>query len=340
MLKGGGYRVRPVSSGEMALRAVQTMPPDLILLDISMPEMNGYEVCRRLKEDERSRDIPVLFISALNETEDKVRAFQAGGVDYVSKPFQFEEVDARVRTHLKLRSQQRELGENYTRLLELEKLRDSLTHMIVHDMRSPLLAVRMSVELLRDAVPENDRPSRELLDTASKGTLQLVEMVSQMLDISRMEAGKMELDRKRTDLAALADAVIEELRPLAGTRALGFAVSGLEWVECDPDLVRRVIGNLLGNALKFTPADGRIDVEVGESAGGVRVSVRDTGRGIPTEYHARIFDKFGQVDDVSKRVGTGLGLTFCKMVVEAHGGQIGVDSAPGQGSNFWFVLPR
>ena len=133
-----GYEVRAVTNGRQALQAVERDPPDLILLDISMPEMDGYEVCRRLKASERSQDVPVIFLTALTDTADKVRAFEAGGVDYVTKPFQVEEVLARVKTHVALRRAQADLADSYARLRALEQLRDDLVHMVVHDMRSPL----------------------------------------------------------------------------------------------------------------------------------------------------------------------------------------------------------
>ena len=150
-----GYEVRAVTNGRQALQAVEHDPPDLILLDINMPEMNGYEVCRRLKAQERSKDVPVIFLTALTDTADKVRAFDAGGVDYVTKPFQFEEVLARVKTHVALRRAQVELADSYTRLRALEQLRDDLVHMVVHDMRSPLPALLINLRLLRDGRPRS-----------------------------------------------------------------------------------------------------------------------------------------------------------------------------------------
>jgi two-component system sensor histidine kinase/response regulator len=149
MLKEQGYRVRPAPNGRLALQAVRAEAPDLILLDINMPEMNGYETCEALKADEAYADIPVIFISALTETSDKIQAFQTGGVDYVTKPFQFEEVQARVEAHLTLFRLKRELEEKYRQLKELEQLRDSLTHMIVHDLRSPLTGTLTTLQLIK-----------------------------------------------------------------------------------------------------------------------------------------------------------------------------------------------
>ena len=339
MLKGRGYRVRPVSSGEMALRAVETHAPDLILLDISMPDMDGYEVCRRLKADERSRDIPVLFISALSDTEDKVRAFQAGGVDYVGKPFQLEEVDARVRTHLALHHHQQELKANYVRLQEMERLRDNLTHMIAHDMRSPLLALQLSIGLLGSDSLVRKVDTAAVVENARLGVTILIDMVSQMLDVSRMEAGKMELKREPCDLVAIAKDALVALRPLAESRTLAVAATTPVAATCDRDLIRRVIGNLVGNAIKFTASTGHITVAAYAEADRARVTVTDDGTGVPPEKHQLIFEKFGQVADRSHGGGSGLGLTFCKMAVETHGGTIGLESSPGHGSTFWFALP-
>ncbi len=144
-----GYEVRAVTSGRQALQAVEHDPPDLILLDITMPDMDGFEVCRRLRATEWSKDVPVIFLTALTATADKLRAFDAGGVDYVTKPFQFEEVLARVRTHVALRRAQTALADSYKGLRALEQLRDDLVHMIVHDMRSPLTALQIDLNLLK-----------------------------------------------------------------------------------------------------------------------------------------------------------------------------------------------
>ncbi len=339
MLRDGGYKVRPVSSGDMALRAIEAKAPDLVLLDVNMPGMDGYEVCRRLKADPRWTGIPVLFISALTDTADKVRAFQAGGVDYVGKPFQFEEVDARVRTHLELRRKSLALAESLSRLQEMEQMRDTLTHMIAHDMRSPLLALQMSVEVLGDMVPATDPDAATLATTARRGAAQVVEMVSQMLDVSRLEAGKMELHHAPADLVELARNAVATLRPLAAERTLELFAPAAVPADIDSNLILRVISNLLGNAIKFTKPDGKIRLEVQLAEGHPRIAVIDDGSGIAPEQHQSIFEKFGQTAAGARRVGSGLGLTFCKMAVEAHGGTIGLESEPGRGSTFWFSLP-
>ncbi len=306
--------------------------------------MNGYEVCERLKADEQLTDIPVIFISALDETMDKVKAFKVGGVDYVTKPFQFEEVEARVATHLELRRQKFLLQESYDRLRELEVLRDDLVHMIVHDMRTPLTAIYGFLQTLEMIEGENlSADGREFVDTAPASTRQLVEMVSSLLDISKMEAGEMTLNLTQSDLRAIAREALARVAPLKGGRQL--TLSGTDepvMVMADAELIARVFQNLLGNALKFTPDDGRITVSIETSADTIRVLVQDTGPGIPAQHREKIFEKFFQVENRSNtmKYSTGFGLTFCKLAVEAHGGRIGVDTEEGSGSTFRFTLPR
>ncbi|MFZ2655512.1 MAG: response regulator [Victivallales bacterium] len=191
MFADRGYKTRSVLSGKLALQAARSEPPDLILLDINMPEMNGYEVCEQFKADAKLKDIPVIFISALSETIDKIKAFAVVGVDYVTKPFQLEEVDARVRTHLELRRlrlelerQNRRLQENYDHLGKLEDLQDKLTHMFVHDMRLPLIGVTGYLETLEmDAGRKLDSNELEILRKARNNGLVLVGMINSLMDV-------------------------------------------------------------------------------------------------------------------------------------------------------------
>lgn len=350
MLKERGCKVRLVTSGPLALRAAEHDAPDLILLDINMPEMDGYEVCRRLKELDELKGIPVIFLSALTETGDKVTAFEAGGVDYITKPFQFEEVEARIDLQLKLRrmqcevdSQNKRLEASYDRLHELEGLRDNLVHMIVHDMRSPLGAISTSLQLLKEDL-EGNIPEENLndIEAAMMGSSALMSMLNDLLDVSRLEAGQMPLEIAHQDLVQVALESVTALRPLAPGREVALQGEPEVKARCDSSVVRRIIDNLVANGLKHTPAGCTLAVEVKETEAGVRVSVFDSGPGIPSEYLGHIFDKFGQVATRSSGAyhSTGIGLTFCKMAVEAHGGTIGVESTLGEGSTFWFTLPR
>ena len=329
MLAERGYKPRPVISGKLALEAARAEPPDLILLDINMPDMNGYELCKQLKADTALKDIPVIFISALGETIDKVRAFNVGGVDYVTKPFQCEEVYARIQTHLKLH--------------QLEKLRDTLTHMIVHDLRNPLTVVSGFLDILKYGEAQKLSANiQELLKAARRSTKDLLNMISSILDVSKMGADEMKLQYEQFCLDILIRTVLDTTQPFPGDRTVAFEASGSSLaVTADIVLIRRVLQNLLSNALKYTPQGGGIRIVITASPPSqVRVAVTDTGPGIAPKYHQRIFEKFAQIEDQNNRMGTGLGLAFCKMAVEAHGGSIGVESEIGRGSTFWFTLKQ
>jgi len=328
MLTQRGYRPQTVLSGRLALEAARAEPPDLILLDINMPEMNGYEVCEQLKADAALKEIPVIFVSALSETIDKVKAFRVGGVDYVTKPFQFEEVQARVQTHLQLR--------------RLARLRDDLTHMIVHDLRNPLSAICCFLDILEFHEAKTLSASTQVLVAiARRSAADLLTMISSILDVSKMTAGEMQLQREPCDLVTLMRTVLAATQPLSDRRTVTLAAPESPLVlTVDVGLMRRVLQNLLSNAMKYTPAGGAVHLALIPAGNEVRVTVTDTGPGIAPEHHQRIFEKFGQVETHNNRQGSGLGLTFCKLAVEAHGGRIGVESKPGDGSTFWVVLPR
>ena len=336
------YSLKVATDGQSALELAAAAPPDLVLLDIMMPEMDGFEVCRRLKAKRGTGDVPVIFVSALHRVEDKIRAFTEGGVDYVTKPFQPEEVKARVATHLELQRQRRELAESYERLRDVEKLRDDLVHMIVHGMRSPLTGIVGMLGILRLDLQETlDEEQAVDFDMALTSGNTLNEMVSSLLDVSRMEAGEMPLARREVDLREVVAGAIDSLGAMVKRCRVVFAPPEQPvMAHCDPEVTRRIDANLVSNAIQFTPPEGEVRIAV--SSGGHSVTVTDTGPGIPPQYHARIFEKFGQVEmrEGGRKYSTGLGLAFCKLAVEAHGGEIGVDSEVGRGSTFWIVLPH
>ena len=309
-----------------------------------MPEMDGFEVCQRLKADPKLKDIPVLFLTARTEVEDKVRSFEVGGVDYVTKPFQFQEVNARVRTHLELRRQRQEIHRNYEKLTELLALRDSLVHMLVHDLRSPLSALVGFLGFLKNAEDKFDPDQREDIEESLKAAKRIVLMVNGVLDVNKLEAGKMTIHPAQCDVVALGREVIASLGSLTEGRQLALNSTEKEYPTLlDRGLIFRVLQNLIANALKFAPkTGGKVELRIERNGEGTRFEVVDNGPGVPAEYQEHIFEKFGQVEGGKRErmFSTGLGLTFCKMAVEAHGGKIGVKSEGGGGSDFWFTLPK
>jgi len=274
-----------------------------------------------------------------------------GGVDYITKPFQFEEVRARVGAHLRLRRLQvelaarnHELQEAYDQLRASEALRDSLTHMIVHDLRTPLTSIITGMETLEDAGGLDDF-QQEMLTMAIEGGEALLAMINDLLDVHKMESGSLHLDRDALSPDAVARASIGQVEMLARAKGLDLSLhceEGLPDLHADEDKLRRSLVNLLGNAIKFT-REGSIRLRVCHDGdeGVVRFAVHDTGEGIPQEAFEKVFDKFGQVEtrQAGRKMSTGLGLTFCKMVAEAHDGRIWVESELGMGSVFALAIP-
>jgi signal transduction histidine kinase len=236
------------------------------------------------------------------------------------------------------------LKENYEQLRRLEELRDNLVHMVVHDLRNPLTGISgfldLTLALEKETLTED---GLEYLQTAKRSTTAVIDMVSAVLDVSKMEAGEMKLHLVECDLVHIAADLMSGMQSLKEAREMILdAPPAPVTVVADKDLILRVIQNLLGNALKFTPSDGWIRLGIEPDKDRICVRVQDNGPGIPAEYRERIFEKFGQVEARANRqkFSTGLGLTFCKLAVEAHGGSIGVESEVGKGSAFWFVLPK
>ncbi len=347
MLQKEKFRVRPFPSGRLALSSAHQDPPDLIVLDISMPEMDGYQVCAHLKASAALRDIPVIFLSALDDTVDKVRAFKAGGVDYVTKPFQLEEIRARISTHLTHRQLERELvtrneqlQTSLDRLQELENLRDGLVHMLVHDMRSPLTAILNNCDYLTQTLPTRPTDeSLEVLGDIQSGAVRLSGMINELLDVNRLESGELPLMRTEIAPMVLLEQSITGLYHRALRSRISIQGSATSPISCDTRLMQRVVCNLLDNARKYAPPLTPITLKVRESPAGFFLEVIDQGPGVPADLQDRIFEKFVCLERQSTRHSAGLGLTFCKLVVEAHGGQIGVDDAPSGGSRFYLSLP-
>ncbi|HEV7485279.1 MAG TPA: response regulator [Thermoanaerobaculia bacterium] len=345
-LERQGHEVRTASSGRDAMRILGEAAFDLVLLDIMMPEMDGYEVLGRIKADSRLQNIPVIMISALNELQSVVRCIEAGAEDYLTKPFNATLLKARIGASLeKKRGRDREsalfeqLQDNYKRLQELETQRDDMRNMIVHDLRTPLTALIVGIEMLAmdGTLTETQR---EITAIAAGGGRTLLGMINDLLDVEKMESGSTQLQYDEVNPAALVAGAVTQVALLAEeshTTLVRDVAANLPAFSGDGKKLSRTLVNLIGNAIKFTGA-GTVTVSARQDdPQTIRFSVRDTGPGIPAESFGRIFEKFGQLD--SRRVGTGLGLAFCKLAVEAHGGRIMVESTLGSGSTFSFTIP-
>jgi two-component system sensor histidine kinase/response regulator len=348
MLTERGYKVRAVLSGPQALMAAQAAPPDLILLDIRMPEMDGYEVCQRLKTGEQTRDIPVLFISALSETEDKIKAFTAGGVDYITKPFQIKEVLARVETHLALRNLHRQLqAANAELARQIDELRarneelDAFAHTVAHDLKNPLNQIVGYAEMLEQyyATLSSVERMKSVGGIARSGRKMnsIIEELLLLAGVRKTEVQLVPVDMGQTiaQVQQRLTYLIQEYQaeivlPAAWPTALGYA----PWIE-------EIWVNYLSNGCKYGGTPPRL--ELGGDAlpdGRARFWVRDNGDGLTSEEQSRLFTPFTRLDQARAR-GYGLGLSIVRRIAEKLGGQVGVESdgAPGQGSTFYFTLP-
>lgn len=339
------YALRFFTSGAHALKAAQEDMPDLVLLDIRLPGMDGYDVCRQFKADERLRAIPILFLSALTSIEEIAKGFSMGAVDYITKPFREAEVLARVRNHLALSRAYRQLAQQHVYLQELERQRDTYVHMLVHDMRSSLMAMSCHLRAIEVCgakhLSDDDQAS---FCAVMQSTRTLSHMVSNVVDLSRMEHAQLAVEPACVTVEKIFQLACDQvLDPVSRRRVVEQISAGCPPVLCDCGLSVRIVGNLLVNAVKYTPEASAIilGAEVAPS-GYVRIWVRDYGAGIRPEDQARIFEKFVSAQHL-KQVNvpsTGLGLAFCKLAAEAQGGSIGVDSTFGAGSVFWFTLPH
>ncbi|MDM8560951.1 response regulator [Candidatus Parabeggiatoa sp. HSG14] len=379
MLNAVGYKVIPAQSGVQALSMVQSISPDLILLDIIMPEIDGYEVCKQLKANEYSHDIPIIFISALDEVLDKVKAFSMGGVDYITKPFQVEEVIRRVETHLNLRNLQRHLQQKNEQLQEKnEQLQQEIIKRkqteeelkrakqvaelancakntflanMSHELRTPLNAILGFAQILN-----NDR---NLTNQQKKGIQviqysgeHLLTLINDILDFSKIEAGKLKLMPIDFLLPEFLKKIADLFKIRAEQKGIEFFYEPLSQlptvVYADEKRLRQVLLNLLSNAIKFTQK-GQVSFKVNYQhfpnpsqewhQGIIRFEVEDSGIGILAEHLETIFLPFQQVSEQAQIEGTGLGLPICKKLIKMMGGQLLVQSMLDVGSHFWFEIP-
>lgn len=343
LLTSASYKVLCFSGAKAALKAFEKRRPDLILLDVNMPEMSGHECCVELKKTKALADIPVIFISASNDSGDIVKGFEVGGADYIVKPFRVEEVLARVKAHISNFVLQRSLRLSYQRTMELEKIRDDMVHMLVHDIRSPLSAIRGYVELCERRIDRGGLPTAENFDRMKSGASRIGAMLDNILTVSKSEKAGLEVSAGIFDLGKDAVTIVEDFRVSSPDHEITASLSDVKVCALgDRKLTHRVIENLMQNALKFTPVGKGVNLVVElEKCNTVRVLVDDQGPGIRDQDKVKIFDKYQQISLSTNRYkgSVGLGLTFCKLAIEAQGGSIGVNDSSSGGSCFWFSLP-
>ena len=348
-----GYRTVSAQDGPSAIEAASTHRPDLCILDVSMPagdlgcddRSTGFEVCRRIKRNPRTARIPVVFVTALNDTSDRVKAIEAGGDDFLTKPHNRLVLGARVRSLLKLKAATDALEDSFRKLRELEKVRDDLMKMIVHDLKTPLTAVLATLELLLDGDfgQLSDMQQQVIADAEGKAE-DLLRLIEDLLEIAKIEEAALPLAVEPIAPAALLSEVVHEwgvrFQQEGATATVDVADDACIF-EADKALLKRVFANLVQNALTHSPHAVTMRLGARRDGAGLLFTVADNGPGIPPEYQEVIFRKFEQVraPNAPRVRSSGLGLAFCRLVVEQHGGRIWVRSTEGEGSAFHIFLP-
>jgi len=343
-LKLEGYQVRTAEDGTTALRMAQERAPDVVLLDVMMPGMSGYEVCRILKNQPATRLTQIMLVTALAGTSHQVEGLDTGADDWVAKPVRREEFLARVRSLLRARRLLLDLegarAELAARNEELG-LKKTLAQTLVHDLKSPLSVVVGNLDLLEW---QADQRTLDLVRRCRGGASRMLRMILDLLDVDALEDGHLVPRRERFDAADLVRKALDENSSVARQRNLVLAAEiGRE--EClvsgDASLTRRVVDNLLANAMEHSPAGATVTAGVRARDEGIEIFVKDRGRGVPEDQREHVFDKYARLAlrQAGTHVNRGLGLTFCRLAVEAHGGSIWIEDAPGGGAAFRALLP-
>ena len=351
-LEQEGYVISVATHGKMALDVAPHLKPDLILLDIMMPGMSGYETCQKLKANEHTRDFPVIFISAKGETEDIVEGFRVGGVDYIAKPFRREEVCSRVRTHAQLnyfkkkqKNRIQELEFQNNRLAKLDDIKTRFLGTAMHDLRNPLSSINGLSELfLRGDESYTADEKKNLVKLINKTSKDLLRMVHDLLDISVFESGELSLKPSSGNLSDVLLAQVQVNQVYSSQKNINI-VSSLKKVPdsiFDPNRIGQVMDNLINNAIKFSQPGTSVEIGLSSSEQNLEFYVKDEGPGIPEKDQSQLFTEFPKIGvyPTGGEKSTGLGLSIVKKIVEAHFGSIQVESEEGRGTVFYVQLPR
>jgi two-component system sensor histidine kinase/response regulator len=340
-----GWEVVTANNGQEALWKLERKLPDLILLDVMMPGLDGYEVCRQIQKKEEWKRIPVIFLTARRDPADMLEGFEVGGVDYVAKPFHPQELLARVKMHLEMRRQQEELAQAYATLKTINANQSRIFTIIAHDLRNPFNGLKMFPQLLK---MQYDRMTKEEVMALASDLEQEVSRVHGFLgDLLNWSILQMEQVSVQPSHVNLHDAVGAALSlAYTSTRAKEQVVENQvpkdARIFVDPQVLNTVLRNLISNAVKFTPRGGSITVSARQSASQTEITVEDNGVGIPAQRLEHLFEPQHRQRNLGteEETGSGLGLIICHELVERHGGRIWVESALGKGSAFHVSFPR
>lgn len=332
-LQREGYTVTPADSGYQALELLKTERFDLIVLDVMMPGLNGYQALQIIREAHSIADLPVILATAKDQSEDVVEGLRLGANDYVTKPIDFPVLMARLQTHLQLK--------------QLAQLKDEFLRIASHDLKNPLSSILMSAHIILEYVPPGTvmaEDNYELLTFIVRRSQEMQRIVTDFLDFQAMADSKLILDIKPTDLNQIAQSVTDDNQEYARSKSVTLYSEldgALPPISADSARLAQVTQNLIGNAIKFGPLGTEVHVHTLTEDGAVVLEVRDSGPGLTSDDLSKIFVKYARLSNkpTGDEKSSGLGLAICKQVIELHGGKIGARNNPDKGATFWFSLP-
>ncbi len=350
-LKPQNYSIVTAHDGVEALRLVESENPDIILLDIRLPKMDGFQVCERIKKNHYSKFIPIIMITALKDLKSKIQSLEAGADDFISKPFENIELLTRVKSllrikkyHDELEKKNKELEEKNKALMRMDQFKEELSHLIVHDMKNPIFVIQGNLQMLSMGMDDSQPQLKKYVNRIDRSTQNLLRMVMNLIDITKIESGSMSLKLELASLNDVMEKSIQKLKDFPEFSGKQFNVKlgeQIPYTKMDISVMERVIDNLLSFAIANVPSDGRVDVQTFKTEKTIGAAVHDFGQQIPLKYGDNVFNKFRQVEIKKEgyRVGRGLGLTFCNLAVEAHGGKMYLDENNTVGNRIIFELP-
>ena len=345
-LSAAGLEVLVATDGLSAIETTRYSKPDLILLDVLMPGIDGYETCARLKQDEATAQTPIIFMTALCETEEKVRAFEVGAVDYITKPFEQAELLARVNTHLTISRLRQDLEKRNHELEDLNRLKNEFMGMAAHDVRNPLASVLACAELIETIVDVSPPEKTKLLiGQISTSARRINAIITNLLDVNAIDSGQRRLQLAPCDFSPLVDRVVQQNSHKAREKEIELVMdNGVAPLHglVDENAAEQVLDNLISNAVKYSPSGTRVTVRLLAGEDCVAVAIEDEGPGISEEDQSRMYGKFCRLTakPTAGEPSTGLGLWIVKELTESMKGRIMCESAVGKGTTFTVLWPK
>ncbi|MBF0199940.1 MAG: hybrid sensor histidine kinase/response regulator [Desulfamplus sp.] len=339
-----GNRILVAKNGREALERIAFARPDIILLDIMMPEMDGYETCKRLKEDEKTRDIPIIFLTAFADMDNKIKAFRHGAVDFIVKPFNQEEVLARIDTHLTISRQKNALESANRALEQANAAKDKLFSIVAHDMRNKIFSLTGSIDLVRNFYDDlSDDELRDKINTMALSAHHMYKLFENLFTWARMQTGDIDVLKEKIDLAGCVNATLELFVTEAGSKGVD-VVSDIPagfYLLYDRNMLLFILRNLMHNAIKYCDTGDRVVISCDDNGKECSIAVRDTGMGMKREICDKIFDISSKTSrpGTRKEKGSGLGLLVAKEFAELNQGRLSIESREGEGTEVVITLP-